>query len=341
MISVDELQQCLLDVNEAIGEAQMAADRAQFEREATALDEQMAREARVAVDKLKANSFVDLGELLAREEQTRANMWQHVVLGEGPVNKEYRDVISSVIHTIMAKAMAMEPLASQIVGEYVTLLQRQHSLTTLGQFPGAFPHAAAAGHLPHQAPAPPAPADAAVDLRAAVAAAAKAAGPPRLGGNGSDQDDVESLPSSYNGGGAGGSIGGLAAHAERGALPSFRGDGPRREGFHTSDTGSEFDPATGGFVDKSTAMRRERNKLAAKGYRQRKRMTIEAVEHELEELRRQNVSLSQHNTVLQTENGLLREQIEFLRQALSGNLGAPPGTSSVPGSGSAGALGAR
>jgi regulator of replication initiation timing len=91
--------------------------------------------------------------------------------------------------------------------------------------------------------------------------------------------------------------------------------------FNTSDTGSEFDPISGSFIDKK-AVRRERNKLAAQGYRQRKRATVETIEVELEEVRKQNTALQQQNTVLQTENGLLREQLEFFRKALSGNLGS-------------------
>ena len=105
-------------------------------------------------------------------------------------------------------------------------------------------------------------------------------------------------------------------------LPSFRGASSRTgDLFNTSDTGSEFDPITGAFVDKKH-VQRERNKLAAKGYRQRKRISMESVEQELEEARKQNVVLQQTNTVLRTENGLLREQLEFFRKALAGNLGA-------------------
>jgi len=311
MISVDELHRCLLEVPDDAVAAELA-HREEYEREARVLDEQMTREARAAVNKLKLHGYIDLGDLMSREEQTRANMWQQVVMGQGSDVEIYRNVCSSVIHIIMQKAMAMEPFVSQVVGEYICLLQRQHSLTALTSLPAA--------SLPSQAPAPRAAGARVPPATAAGAAATPAPGrlsaagvtvegskPKSTAHSGQHSDLDDSMPSSTT----------------NGAMPSFRGSGAGTgtDPFNTSDTGSEFDPVSGSFVDKRQ-VRRERNKLAAKGYRQRKRMSVEAVEAELEDLRRQNQALAQQNTVLQTENGLLREQLDFFRKALSGSLTA-------------------
>lgn len=333
MISVDELSRCLLDVADddaaAIYAAQVAAGRIEYEREMQVLDQQMTREARATVAKLKLHGYSDLGDLLSREEQTRANMWQQVVMGSNV--EVYRNVCNSVIHIVMHKAMAMEPFVSQVVGEYISLLQRQHSLTTLSTLPPAPPAPVAAP--PPQPPAAPslpptsvaathlANAHAAAVSAAAAAVARRAAISAVLSDARPSVDDPEAQNSDLDG-----SVPSTdgQGYNRAGLMPTFRGSGAAgarsSDLFNTSDTGSEFDPISGSFVDK-TAVRRERNKLAAKGYRQRKRVSVESVELELDDLRKANVALHQHNTVLQTENGLLREQLEFFRKALAGNLG--------------------
>lgn len=316
MISVDELSRCLLGVTEdeaAVYAAQLEAHRIEYEREARILDEQMTREARASVAKLRMHGYTDLGDLLSREEQTRANMWQQVVMGSNV--EVYRNVCNSVIHIVMQKAMAMEPFVSQVVGEYITLLQRQHSLTALSSLPPApvstrpsttSAASGAAASAAAAASAVQAAAATAEARRVAIATAVAKAAVDDPEAQGSDLDGSASVPSTDGTGSLRG-------------MPSFRG-ASSRDLFNTSDTGSEFDPISGSFVDKKH-MRRERNKLAAKGYRQRKRMSMESIELELEEARKQNVALQQTNTVLQTENGLLREQLDFFRKALAGNLG--------------------
>ncbi|KAJ1638075.1 hypothetical protein T492DRAFT_946260 [Pavlovales sp. CCMP2436] len=307
MITVEELSHCLLDVADdeaAVYAAQLAAHRIEYERECRVLDEQMTRQARATVAKLKLHGYMDLGELLSREEHTRANMWQQVVMGSNV--DVYRNVCSSVIHIVMQKAMAMEPFVSQVVGEYISLLQRQHTLTA---FTALAP--------PTPAPAPMPAAAVAVNVHASSLAAASAVAARRPSCTHSGKasiDDTEAQGSDLDGSGCPSTDGG-----ER-RMPTFLGGGRMGDLFNTSDTGSEFDPISGSFVDKKQ-VRRDRNNLAAKGYRQRKRMTMESVSAELEDQRKQTVALQQHNTVLQTENSLLREQCDFFRKALAGNLG--------------------
>jgi hypothetical protein len=325
MISVDELSRCLLDVVDddatAIYAAQLAAHRVEYEREARVLDEQMTRQARATVAKLRLHGYNDLGDLLSREEQTRANMWPQVMMGSNV--EVYRNVCNSVIHIVMQKAMAMEPFVSQLVGEYISLLQRQHSLTALTALPPPAAAVAVAVAPPPRALAaaaalPAAAAAAGAHTAAAAAAAVMAARRIAHASARGDADDPE--PRSRTDGGES-TDGGTYSHR---VIPTFCGTGAARlngDLFNTSDTGSEFDPISGSFIDKK-AVRRERNKLAAQGYRQRKRATVETIEVELEEVRKQNTALQQQNTVLQTENGLLREQLEFFRKALSGNLGS-------------------
>lgn len=290
VVNIDELQRCIMSVDG------MPPDehRAEYEREARVLDEQMTREARAVVAKLKATGYVDLGELITREEQTRANMWQQVVMGQGSDVEIYRSVCSSVVHHIMHKAMALEPSVSQVVGHYISLLQRQHSL------------AAQARTL--SGPGAATPAVAVVPARPRAA---------------SDESQPGSTGPVSAGPAPGTGLGGVAV-----GMPTFRGSGP--DAFTTSDTGSEFDPVSGAFVDRA-ATRRERNKLAAKGYRQRKQLNVRAAEAELEELRARTRDLEQENTMLRTENRILREQMGFFQSTLAGNLrGAAPPKAETP-----------